>query len=261
MMLKTRVIQILTYNSRMMVEKPSKFERPGRCIGTLQQYIKNINSRNVDELILIDIDAHKRNQPLPYEKIKQFTSELFCPLTLGGGISSLADIELALKSGADKVCINSALRDQIFIDQACKAFGSQAIVAAVDVGVHLKSIACDVYKYVCYTHGATRPIEGNYLDNILELYVLGVGEILLTAIHKDGTRAGYDHRLIKEVCRTVNIPVIANGGCAGFLDMYNAIKHGAHAVAATNLFLFTSLTPRNCADYLHNHGVPVRLGS
>lgn len=257
-MLKYRVVQTILYNSRMMVEKPKLFERPGRSIGTITQYLQNITSRNIDELVLIDIDAANENRSLKFEKIKQFPA-MFCPLTLGGNIKSLADIEFALKSGADKVCINSALTDNDFIRKASLAFGSQAIVASVDVSIHTKHIASDIYKYVCYV--GRKPIDTNYLDFIHGLVELGVGEILLTAMHRDGTRSGYDKRLIKEVCREVNIPVIANGGAESFSDMADALRAGAHAIAASSMFLFTALTPRTCSQFLDNHGFPCRIES
>lgn len=259
MSLKIRVIPTILYNSHMMVTKPKTYERPGRSVGPLMQLIKTMNTRNIDELILIDIDASREFRTLPFEKIEEFTSELFCPVTLGGGIKSLFDIEQALKAGADKVSINNALVDKEFIKQACQKFGSQAIVAAVDVILHAKTVQSDASEYRPTIHCGMQYINKSLETFVEELEELGVGEILLTAVYRDGTRAGYDKSLIKKVAQKVRIPVIASGGCAGFNDMIDALKAGADAVAAGSMFLFSGLTPKNCSFYLDNHGFPTRL--
>jgi len=223
------------------------------------QYIKTMDSRNVDELILIDIDAARDSRSLKFEQIQEFTKELYCPLTLGGNIKTLSDIDKALRAGADKVAINSALVDTAFISEAARRFGSQALVAAVDVRLSILNPNHDIPAYRPTVRCGTERLDIDPMAFVVRLINYGIGEVLLTAVHRDGTRIGYDRVLLKKVKEVCDVPLIINGGCNGYADMYEAIKLGADAVAASSVFLFTGITPKNCSFYLDNKGVPARL--
>jgi len=233
-MLKTRVIPVVLWDGVNCVQTV-KFGRPARIFGSLMDAVRLYEKRNVDELILLDIEAKNRSPRI--EQVKQFTSELFCPVTVGGGIKTLDDIRDLLKAGADKVVIKSAARPE-FIEQASRKFGSQAIVFALDAWDILSE---NIIKGVC-----------------MDAELAGVGEIILTSVPNNGTMEGYELPIIEAACNAVNIPIIAHGGCGKPEHMLAAIKAGAHAVAASTMFLFTETTPRDCTKYLAEHGIRTR---
>lgn len=234
MALKTRVIPTLLWDERGLC-KPVAFRRPGRFVGSLMSAAMLYENRTCDELILLDIDATKRGPR--FEAIKQFTSKLFCPVTVGGGVRSLDDIRGLLNAGADKVVTRTHAWPG-FVQAASHRFGSQCIVVAID---HYTGYPLEIAEWA-------RSLESE-----------GAGEIILTNADRDGTRKGYDLTTIHEVCGAVDIPVIANGGCSGASDMLNAIRFGAHAVAASSIFLYDNVTPQTCKEYLAREGVPVRI--
>lgn len=236
MTLKHRIIPILLTDGQGNCVKPIRFQRPYRKVGSLMQYIKMFEKRNVDELIVLDIEATKEGRLIDCDKIKEYTKELFCPLTLGGGINSLDDVNKLLQSGADKVAIKT---NNLIISDASRKFGSQAIVAIMDV------TSLDLPHHVA--------------EYAMVIEQDGAGEILLTYIDYDGSMAGYHVTLINYVSHLVNIPIIASGGCSEPADMAKAIKAGASAVAAGSMFLFKDITPKDCAEYLHKEGIEVRL--
>lgn len=233
----TRIIPVLLYDQRGLC-KPIAFQRPGRFVGSLMSAAMLYENRTCDELILLDIDATPSGRGPKLEAIKQFTSKLFCPVTVGGGVRSLDDIRGLLNAGADKVVIRSRASKREFIREASEKFGSQCIVIAMDYNLYLRSMVPELCQR-CEAAGA--------------------GEIILTNTDGDGVRCGYDCATLAKVCKAVNIPVIANGGCSGPADMLKAIKAGAHAVAASSIFLYSDLTPAGCKEYLAREGVPVRI--
>ncbi len=263
-MLKTRVIPVLLTDGTFVI-RPKYFERPGRNVGTLMQFVKNYNSRNIDEIIVLLAFAREKDHILTTykDKIQAFTGELFCPCTIGGNVNTLKDIEFLLRSGADKVSINTAATDYHFVKEAVQKFGSQCIVASIDSkrrntsGKGRKHVN-HIHHYL-YTRSGTLDVGIYAVDYAQHLEDIGVGEILLTSIDRDGSRLGYDKLLINEVTRAVKIPVIANGGCQGFRDMKDALDNGAHACAASSLFLFSPITPANCSMYLENNGYATRV--
>lgn len=235
-MLKTRVIPVMLWDDRGLV-KPVGFQRPGRLVGSLMSASMVYENRACDEIILLDIDATSNNRPPRFDAIKQFTSRIFCPLAVGGGIRTLDDISGLLNAGADKVVVRTLARPG-FIQEASRKFGAQCISVAMD-----------------------------YDDPDIDLLViraktmelLGAGEIILTNKMRDGTFAGYDLPTLRAVARAVTIPIIANGGCSGPGDMLAALRAGAHAVAASSLFLFRNVTPDACKAFLAENDVPVRI--
>ena len=234
-MLKTRIIPVVLWDGVNCVQTV-KFGRPARIFGSLMDAVRLYEKRNVDELILLDIEAKNRSPRI--EQVKQFTSELFCPVTVGGGVKTLDDIRDLLKAGADKVVIKSAARPE-FIEQAARKFGSQAIVFALDI----------------------QPLMTDYTVKQLcaDAELAGAGEIMLTSIYRNGTMEGYNLLFIELAVNTVNIPIIAHGGCGKPEHMLAAIKAGAHAVAASTMFLFTETTPRDCTKYLAEQGIKTRV--
>jgi cyclase len=236
MTLKTRIVPVLLWDQRGLC-KPIAFQRPGRFVGSLMSATLLYENRVCDELILLDIDATPQKRGPRFEEIKQFTSKLFCPVTVGGGVRSLDDIRGLLNAGADKVVIHSHSTSQ-FTREASQKFGSQCIVEAIDYDTD--------YPELIVAHAINSEMDG-------------VGEIILTNMDRDGTRTHYDIETLCKVCETVSIPVIANGGCQDPGDMLMAIQAGAHAVAASSMFLFDNITPAGCKEYLASHGVPVRI--
>jgi imidazole glycerol-phosphate synthase subunit HisF len=223
-----------------------------RRVGSIMPSIKVYNTRDVDELIIVDITASTEYQNIDYNEISHFSAECFVPLTIGGGINSLVQIKQLLRSGADKVAINSALFEDIdLLNKASLHFGAQCIVASVDVKYH-----DDTYK--CFSHAGTKPTGKDPIQWVKQLEEEGAGEILLTSIERDGTMESYDLDLISKVSEAVRIPVIASGGAGNYQHMLEAIHAGANAVAAASIFHFTEQTPREAKKYLSKNGINVR---
>jgi imidazole glycerol-phosphate synthase subunit HisF len=249
-MLKTRVVPVILWDGMNCIQTV-QFGRPWRVFGSLMDAVQVYERRNIDELILLDIATNPGWGPR-FDAVMEYAKELFCPVTIGGGISELVHIERALRAGADKVAIRRGCLDQEFLLAATRKFGAQAIVAAVDVR-HDGNVIFDSAGNAPFKDS----ISAAEWAQTMELY--GVGEILLTSIKRNGTMTGYDDDLIRAVADSVNIPVIANGGCGIPPHMLTAIKAGAHAVAASTMFLFTDCVPRDCSRYLADHGVAARL--
>ena len=251
-MLKTRVIPVLLWDGKQAVQSVH-FKRPHRPVGSMMQLVENFERRQIDELIILDVEATKeRREPL-YEEIKEYTSKLFCPLTVGGGVVDLKTIENLLLAGADKVAINTALLENSdFIYEAARKFGSQCIVASInniyDHGVNI----------ICSSDGTqTQVVPTRHVCKFAE--ELGAGEILLTDVYANGTLKGYNTDLIAECSNYVSIPVIANGGCGTLQHVEDALHVGASAIAASSMFLFRDITPKDVSRHLHKKGFPARI--
>jgi cyclase len=251
-MLKTRVIPTLLWKDFGLV-KGKGFDS-WRRVGTVLPSIKVYNTRDVDELILVDITATSENREPEYLEIASFCEECFVPMTVGGGIQTLDHIKKLLRSGADKVCINSqSYQTPDLITQAADKFGSQCVVASVDVCLREN-------QWSCASQSGKKIEAMDIVGWCQKLAELGAGEILLTSVERDGTMTGYDLKLIEAVSSSVKIPVIASGGCGSYEDMYQAVCSGASAVAAAAIFHFTEQTPKEAKKYLNSKGIPVRLG-
>lgn len=235
-MLKHRIIPVLLTNGKGQCVKPVAFQRPYRKLGTMEQYIRVVESRDVDELFIIDIEATAQDREPDFEKVRSWANNLFCPLTYGGGIRTVDHIRDALQNGADKVAIRH--KWDLVLEAATK-FGSQAIVAVIDY--HPTDNIFSIQEHV----------------KVLEK--LGAGEIVLTNMGKDGKLEGYDLYTLNVISNSVDIPVIALGGCGEPRHMAEALENGASAVAAGSMFLYTDYTPKNCANLLNIWGIPVRV--
>lgn len=207
--------------------------------------------RGVDELCILDIRATIEGRGPDCDLIRDLTDECFMPITVGGGVRSVDDIHDLLHAGADKVAIcTAALENPEIINEAAHRFGSQAVVVSIDVK-----------DGIAWSRSATRPSSQDYVDWAKEVCERGAGEIILCSIARDGTLSGYDIDMLWWVCRGVNVPCVASGGCASYENMAAAIRAGAHAVAAGALFQFTDATPRGAAEYLAKAGIPARVAA
>lgn len=250
-MLRCRVIPIVLLDGYSVL-KTIKFD-VRRNLGNPIVVARVYNSRNVDELILLDIDASKENRGIDLHTVNAVASECFMPLTVGGGIKTSQDIAKALEAGADKVCLNSALiENPEFAKEAVSIFGSQCIVASVDVRKGLER------KYELYSH-SQKKINFSMEETLKFLMDSAVGEILLNNVDLDGVMSGYDLGLISYVSSLVNIPLIVAGGASSPSDCSKAVKAGASAVAAASIFHFTSITPQTCKEDMLKAGIQVRI--
>lgn len=252
-MLKTRIIPTLLWKNLGLV-KGIGFDS-WRRVGTLLPAVRVYNTRQVDELILVDITATGEKRKPDFETINEISCECFVPFTVGGGITTTEDIKELLRAGADKVAINSAaFKHPELISQGAQMFGSQCIVASIDTKKNSKG------EYICYSHSGSKSERIEVSKWAKRVESLGAGEILITSIENDGTKKGYDIDLIKLVTKSVSIPVIASGGAGNYEDMFKAIDKGkASAVAAASIFHYTEQTPMEAKQYLHEKGVPVRI--
>ncbi len=251
-MLKVRVIPTLLWKDFGLV-KGVGFDS-WRRVGTVLPAIKVYNTREVDELILVDITATGEAREPDYESVAEFSAECFVPLTIGGGIRTLDHITKLLHAGADKVSINSAAYENpALITEAANRFGAQCVVASMDVR-RLPNGSQE-----CFCHSGTKPTGKSPADWAREVEVLGAGEILLTSIERDGTMRGYDLELIHGVTSAVRIPVIASGGAGNYEHLAAAIvTGGASAVAVASIFHYTQQTPLEAKRHLASRGIPVR---
>ena len=251
-MLKVRVIPTLLWKNVGLV-KGIGFNS-WRRIGTVMPAIKVHNTREVDELALMDITATQEGRAPDFESICEFSADCFVPLTVGGGVKTTEDIRNMLRAGADKVSINSAAyANPELVRQGANRFGAQCIVISIDARKMPGG------RYECFTHSGTRPTGREVGEWARQAESLGAGEILITSIERDGAMLGYDLDLIQRVTESVNIPVIASGGAGNYRHLLDAIQIGhASAVAAASIFQFTEQTPVEAKRFLAENGVAVR---
>jgi len=252
-MLKTRIIPTLLFKNYGLV-KGVTFNS-WRRVGSALPSIKVYNTRQVDELILVDIAATQEERTIDYEEIDTLADECFMPMTVGGGIKDIDDVRNILRAGADKVSINSgAIQNPNLISTVASFFGSQCVVVSIDV----KKNGNGGYEVYSCSGSKSEGIHPVYWAK--EVEKKGAGEILLTSIDRDGTMTGYDIELISSITDAVSIPVIASGGAGNYEHMVEAILIGkASAVAAASIFHFTQQTPLEAKQYLASKGIRTRL--
>ena len=250
-MLKKRIIPTLLFKNNKLV-KGINFNS-WRTVGSIMQAVRIYKMRKVDELILLDISATNLNKKIDLDLINEVANECFMPLTFGGGIKNIEDISNILKSGADKVCINTAATNNLkFIKDACRVFGSQAIIVSVDYKKNKNNL--DIWSNSGQIK--TNLIIEDYLKNLENI---GVGEIILTSIDRDGTMTGYDIDTLKKINKFLNIPVIAAGGAGDFENMFDLLKAtNISALAAASIYHFTKKTPLDVKKYLKEKKIPIR---
>ena len=249
-MLKHRIIPCVLLKDWQLVKSIQfkTFRTIGHPISTVRVY----NTRQVDELIVLDIDASNQEDEINLETIKDMADECFMPLTIGGGIRSIKDIQQVLNAGADKISINTqAIKQPSFIAEAAKLYGSQCIVISIDI-----TKVNGVYKLYNKSLGI---LEQDPIEWAKECEKLGAGEILLTNIDHEGMQEGYDLHITSLMSQKLGIPLIINGGCAEPKDCIEAINNGADAVAAASIFHFLQYTPKHIKDEMRKCNLAVRI--
>jgi cyclase len=213
------------------------------------------NEAGADEITFLDITASWDKRNIILDVVSRTAEQVFIPLTVGGGIRSLEDFRRILKAGADKIAINSAaLKNPPLIGEAAWRFGSQCVVVAIDAK------ARQGFGWDCYLNGGHVNTGKDAVEWAAEAERRGAGEILLTSMDADGTKAGYDIPLTKAVASAVNIPVIASGGAGELRHFADVVEQaGAHAVLAASLFHYRELEIIDVKRYMRQRGIPVRL--
>ncbi len=214
------------------------------------------NAAGADELVFLDITASQESRSTMADVVKATAKDVFIPLTVGGGINSLEDIDVLLHSGADKVSLNSAaVKNPRLVSEAARRYGSQCIVVAVDAKRRSGTAVWEVY-----THGGRNSAGIDVLEWCRTVNELGAGEILLTSIDADGGKRGYDIDLTSKVAGEVNIPVIASGGAGKKEDFFEVLTcGGADAALAASLFHYGDLIIKDLKAYLMHKGISVRI--
>ena len=223
--------------------------------GNPAEQAKIYNDSGADEICFLDITASHENRNILLEVVKKTTEKCFVPLTVGGGVRTIEDINKLLKAGADKVSINTAaVTNCNFVKEAAEQFGSQCIVVAVDA----KKVSDD--KWHVFTHGGRKETSEDVMEFVAKMESLGAGEILLTSMDRDGTKKGYDLDLTKRVSKLIKLPVIASGGVGNLEHLYQGFKIGeASAVLAASIFHFGEHTILEAKQYLDSKGITVRI--
>jgi imidazole glycerol-phosphate synthase subunit HisF len=252
-LLTRRIIPCLDVNAGRVV-KGIKFQEL-RDAGDPVQCAKAYDAQGADELVFLDITASSDNRSIMHDVVAATAEQCFMPLTVGGGLRTVGDIEAMLKSGADKVSLNTAaIKNPDLIRAASDRFGAQCIVLAIDA-----KREPDGKSWRVYTHGGRNPTDLDAVAWAKRGVELGAGEILLTSMDADGTQAGYDCVLTRAVSDGVEVPVIASGGAGTLRHFADVLDEGrASAVLAASLFHFGTFTISQVKNYLATQGVPVR---
>jgi len=252
-MLKKRIIPCLDVKDGRVVKGINFVDLVDS--GDPAEQAKIYNDSGADEICFLDITASHEDRSIILEVVKKTTEKCFVPLTVGGGVRSIEDINNLLRAGADKVSINTAAVDNPnLIKEGAEKFGSQCIVVAVDA----KKVNNN--KWEIFTHGGRKATGKNVLNFVKKMEEFGAGEILLTSMDRDGTKKGYDLDLTKNVANLINIPVIASGGVGNLEHLHQGFKIGkASAVLAASIFHFGEYSILEAKQYLDSKGIPVRI--
>jgi cyclase len=256
-MLKTRLIPCLDVKDGRVV-KGVRFvdlTDAGDPVEAARAYDK----AGADELCFLDITASHENRGTILDVVARTAEQCFMPVTVGGGVRSVADVRALMLAGADKVAINTAaIRDRRIVADAADKFGAQAIVVAMDA--KQVSHGAEMPRWELFTHGGRNPTGIDAIDYAVEVARLGAGELLLTSMDRDGTGDGFDLALTRAVADAVRVPVVASGG-VGTLDhlVEGVTIGGASAVLAASIFHFGTFTIRAAKEHMAAFGVPVRL--
>ena len=217
---------------------------------------KAYDEAGADEIVFLDITASSDGRSTVVDMVRKLAEQMFIPFTVGGGISSVDDFKLLLREGADKISVNSAAIDRPeLVSEAADKFGSQCVVVAIDAKRREDGSGWNIYK-----HGGRLDCGIDAVEWAAKVEKLGAGEILLTSMDCDGTKAGYDIELTKAISSEINIPVIASGGAGELSHFYDALTDGgAEAALAASLFHYKELEIKEVKEYLRGRGVSVRL--
>ena len=250
-MLKNRIIPCLDVKNGRVVKGINFVDL--KDAGDPVEQAKVYSEGGADEICFLDITASNENRNTIYDVVEKTSKKCFVPLTVGGGVRSIEDINKLLNCGADKVSINTAaVQNPKVVQESSKKFGSQCIVVAIDA--KKKDSIWEIF-----THGGRNPTGINAIDFARKMENFGAGELLVTSMDKDGTRTGYDTELMKIISSNVNIPVIASGGVGNLDHLVEGIKSGASAVLAASIFHYGTYSISQAKQYLDSKGIPVRI--
>jgi len=255
--LKTRLIPCLDVKDGRVV-KGVQFVNL-RDAGDPVEAAKAYDAAGADELCFLDITASHEARGILLDVVRRTAEACFMPLTVGGGVRTVDDIRQLLLAGADKVSINTAaVNDREFVRTAAQKFGSQCIVVAIDA--KRVSGAGESPRWEIFTHGGRRPTGLEAVAFAREVAALGAGELLVTSMDRDGTKAGYDLALTRAIADAVTIPVIASGGVGGLDDLIAGVRDGhASAVLAASIFHFGEHSIAEAKGYMAKAGLPMRM--
>lgn len=230
-----------------------------RDAGDPVEVAKRYDEQGADEITFLDITATHENRDTMVHMVEKMASQVFIPLTVGGGIRTCADIRTMLNAGADKVGINSAaVFNPDFVREAAERFGSQCIVVAIDA--KKVSLAGEIERWEIFTHGGRKPTGLDAIEWAKKMVAYGAGEILLTSMDQDGVKKGYDLGVTRAISEAVSVPVIASGGVGNLDHLVAGITEGkADAVLAASIFHFGEYSIPEAKRYMRSKGIEVRL--
>jgi cyclase len=251
-MLKSRIIPCLDVKNGRVVKGINFVDL--KDAGDPVEQAKIYSDGGADEICFLDITASNENRETIYDVVERTSKKCFVPLTVGGGVRSVEDINKLLNCGADKVSINTAaVENPRVIEESSKKFGSQCIVVAIDAKKKND-------KWEIFTHGGRNNSGINALEFAKKMENSGAGELLVTSMDRDGTQVGYDNELMSNITALVNIPVIASGGVGNLDHLVDGIKLGnASAVLAASIFHYGKHSVKEAKEYLASKGIPVRI--
>ena len=253
MSLAKRIIPCLDVTAGRVVKGVNFVEL--RDAGDPVEIARRYDEQGADELTFLDITATSDGRDLILHIIEAVASQVFIPLTVGGGVRSVEDVRRLLNAGADKISINSsAIANPQMVQDAARKYGSQCIVVAIDAKKSGDG------RWEVFTHGGRKATGLDVVEWAKKMEGLGVGEVLLTSMDRDGTRSGFDLALTRAVSEAVSIPVIASGGVGGLQDLADGIKTGrADAVLAASIFHYGQHTVQEAKNFMAKQGIPMRL--
>lgn len=253
MTLAKRIIPCLDVTAGRVVKGVNFLEL--RDAGDPVEIAQRYDAQGADEITFLDITATSDGRDLILDIIEAVASQVFIPLTVGGGVRAVDDVRRLLNAGADKVGINSsAISNPQLVFDAAKKYGSQCIVVAIDA-----KKAADG-RWEVFTHGGRKATGLDAVEWARKMESLGAGEILLTSMDRDGTKVGFDLDLTRSVSDAIGIPVIASGGVGGLQDLVDGIKSGhADAVLAASIFHYGQHTVQEAKRFMADQGIPMRL--
>ena len=253
-MLAKRIIPCLDVNKGRVVKGVNFVDLVDA--GDPVEVAKTYNDAGADEIVFLDITASSDGRGTIVDVVRRCAEQIFIPLTVGGGIRTVDDMQLLLKNGADKVSVNTtAVNNPAILTQGAERFGRQCIILAIDAKKDPET-----GKYIVYTHGGRTPTDLDAVEWAKKGVELGAGEILLTSMDADGTNQGYECELTRLVSEAVDVPVIASGGAGELEHLSEVLEKGkADAVLAASIFHFGKFTIRQAKEYLKSKNIPVRL--
>jgi len=261
MTLKTRIIPCLDVKDGRVVKGVQFVDLvdAGDPVEAAMAY----DAAGADELCFLDITASAENRDTIFDVVARTAEQCFMPVTVGGGVRSIEDIRRLLLSGADKVAINtSAVNDPDFVERAADKFGDQCIVVSVDAKRRqtVSVGGANRSDWEVFTHGGRNPTGLDAVEFAVRMVQRGAGELLVTSMDRDGTKAGFDLELTRTIADAVHVPVIASGGVGSLDDLVDGVRIGhANAVLAASIFHFGTFTIPEAKAYLAEHGIPMRL--